>query len=73
VLAGPDYLLLKKIALRCKKLREERSLTQEDVINDTGIHIGRIETGKRDVSISTLKKLCKYFDVSMSEFFRGIK
>ncbi len=68
-----DNIFLKKIALRLKKLREEYGLTQEDVINDTGIHIGRIETGKRDFSVSTLRKIAKYFNISIQEFFKGIK
>jgi hypothetical protein len=37
--------LLHKIVVQIKLLREERSLTQEDVYNDTGIHIARIELG----------------------------
>lgn len=36
--------LLTSIAIVLKQLREERSLTQEDVYNDTSIHVGRIET-----------------------------
>jgi hypothetical protein len=34
---------------------------------DTGIHFGRIEQGERDVSITTLKKLAYYFDLSLSQ------
>ena len=41
-----DEILISKVALELKKLREMNNLTQEDVYNDTNIHIGRIESGK---------------------------
>ena len=68
-----NNVFLKQISLRLKKLREKRNLTQEDVLNDTGIHIGRIETGKRDFSITTLQKLSDYFQITPSELLKGIK
>lgn len=73
MLVEQDKIFLRKISLRFKKLRELNNLTQEDVLNDTGIHIGRIETGSRDFSISTLRKLAKYFNVSPAEILKGIR
>jgi len=64
-----DEKFLKQIALRLKKLRENHNLTQENFIHDTGIHIGRIETGKRDLSATTLIKICAYFKISPQDFF----
>ena len=63
-----DELLI-KLANRVKELRIAKNLTQEDAYNDTGIHFGRIERGKRDVSFSSLKKICDYFELSLEEFF----
>lgn len=63
-----DELLL-KLASRVKELRIEKNLTQEDAFNDTGIHFGRIEQGKRDISFTSLKKICDYFNLSLIEFF----
>ena len=40
-----------------KELRTEEDLSQEDVYNDTNIHIGRIETAKTNVTVSTLSAL----------------
>jgi transcriptional regulator with XRE-family HTH domain len=67
-----DEILLSKIVLRLKKLREKKGVSQEQVYNETDVHIARIETGKNNLSVSMLSKLCKYFDISLAEFFKGI-
>ena len=64
--------LLKKIAHKIKALREKHNITQEQFYNDTSIHIGRIETAQSNVSVSTLDAICKYFRISLAEFFEGI-
>lgn len=66
-----DPTLLLQIAKRLKALREMRNLSQEAVLLDTGIHIGRIETGKLDVTVSTVKRLCEYFEISLTDFFEN--
>ncbi|MBW7914749.1 MAG: helix-turn-helix transcriptional regulator [Taibaiella sp.] len=68
-----DQELLDRIAARLKDLREEKGMSQEDVYNETDIHIARIETAKVNVSVSTLSKLCAYFRISLTEFFRKIE
>ena len=68
-----DSKLLQKIALVIKKLREEAELTQEDVYNDINIHIGRIETAKANLSVSTLSALCKYFNIKISDFLKKVE
>ena len=68
-----DTKLLQKIALVIKELRDARNLTQEEVYNDTNIHIGRIETAKANLSVSTLSALCKYFKIRMSEFHKRVE
>lgn len=68
-----NIVLLKKIAAVIKELREANNLTQEDVYYDTGIHIGRIEAYKVNISISTLKELCDYFEISLTDFFNKIE
>lgn len=65
--------LLTAIGNKVKALRESRGLTQEQVFNDTGIHIGRIENASADIRVSTLEAVCKYFKVSLSDFFKEIK
>lgn len=65
--------LLQKIALVIKQLREDKEVSQEEVYNDTNIHIGRIETSKANVSVSTLSALCKYFKIKISDFFKKVE
>lgn len=65
--------LLKKVALRIKQLRKEHKITQEVFLYDTGIDIGRIESIRRDISLTTIDRICKYFNISISEFFKGLE
>jgi transcriptional regulator with XRE-family HTH domain len=68
-----DKKLLQKIAIIIKELRTEGNLSQEDVYYDTNIHIGRIETAKANVTVSTLSALCKYFKISLSDFHSKVE
>lgn len=62
-------ILLKELARKIKELREKKGITQEEFFNDTNIHIGRIETGKYNYSISTLDAICKNLGITLQEFF----
>ena len=64
-----DHNLLVSIALVLKELREIRGVSQQDVYIETNVHIGRIENGRVNPSVSTLAVLLKYFKVKMSEFY----
>jgi transcriptional regulator with XRE-family HTH domain len=68
-----DNKLLKKIAVVVKQLREEKELSQEEVYNDTNIHVGRIETAKTNISVSSLSALCKYFKIKLSDFMKMVE
>ena len=67
-----DEILLKKVATRIKELREAKNITQEVFYNDTDIHIGRIELGNQNISISTLYHICKYLDIRLEDFFKDL-
>lgn len=60
---------LLKLTSKVKKLRVYKGVTQEIALIDTGIHFGRIEQGKRDISYTTLVKLCKYFQIFLEKIF----
>jgi len=66
-----DNSLLQKIAIIIKELREEKGVSQEEVYYD--IHIGRIETAKANLSVSTLSALCKYFKIGISDFHNKVE
>lgn len=68
-----DDKLLIRIAKGIKDLREERGLSQETVYHELEVHIARVETAKINVSVSTLSKLCGYFGITLSEFFKRIE
>ena len=68
-----DIALLKKIATVLKEIRLANKLTQSDVYYDTGIHIGRIESFKVNLSIVTLSTICNYFEITLVEFFKRIE
>ena len=65
--------LLAKIAQRIKQLRMDKGISQETFYIDTDIHIARIETGKTNVTVSTLNDICIYFGISLTDFFTTIE
>lgn len=65
--------LLLSIAQRIKQLRVEKGVSQETFFIETDIHIARIESGKSNITVSTLSDICKYFEISLSDFFSTIE
>lgn len=66
-------ILLRHIAVVLKGFRVAENLTQSEVYHDTGIHIGRIESFKIDITVSTLLAICNYYGVSLTDFFRKVE
>ena len=64
-----DTNLLEAIACRLKVLRAGKGVSQEVVYEDTGIHIGKIETAKYNITVSTRSRLCNYYGPTLKEFF----
>jgi transcriptional regulator with XRE-family HTH domain len=58
-------LFLGELARRLKALREERHLTQQEVYDATGVHVGRLESGKRNVALLTVAVLCRYYRIEL--------
>jgi transcriptional regulator with XRE-family HTH domain len=71
-LSNSDDAFKKKVALQIKNLRRQNQVTQERFYSETNINIARLESGKIDIRLDTLRKVCYYFDVSMTGFFQGI-
>ena len=67
------YCFTKKNCNCLKEIRLANWLTQNDVYYDLGIHIGRIESYKVDLSIITLNTVCNYFEITLVEFFKKVE
>mgnify|MGYP000807445819 CR=1 FL=1 len=66
-----DFFIGQVVAgLRAARL--ERKLTQENVRFDTDLNIGRIESGRHSISLTTLADLCDYYNVPLEDFFKKI-
>lgn len=68
-----DIALLRAIATRLRELRKAKGVSQETVYEDTGIHIGKIETEKYNITVSTLARLCRYYGISLKTFFERLE
>ncbi|MGJ9414231.1 helix-turn-helix domain-containing protein [Aeromicrobium sp. CF4.19] len=63
---------LRQFGRRVRSLRTARSLSQEQLAHDAGLHravIGFIERGERDVGISHVWPLATALGVSVTELF----
>lgn len=61
------------LGLAVKARREELGLTQEQLANDTELHqrwISNVETGKRNPSYGSLRRLAAGLDLTASELLR---
>lgn len=59
-----------RLAKRLKQLRAERGLTQAVLAKRAGVtlsYIGRLEIGKHDPQLSSLRKLAKALKVTVGE------
>ena len=64
---------LKTIILTIKEVRKKHGVTLETFYFDTGIHLARIGQGKTNISVSTLSKICNYFEISLVDFFKEVE
>lgn len=59
-----------RLAKRLKQLRAERGLTQAALAKRAGVtlsYVGRLEIGRHDPQLSTLRKLAKALKVTVAE------
>ena len=68
-----DDILLSQVTNKLKELRKEKGVSQLRVLIDTEIHVSRIENKNYNLTLSTLSLLCKYYGVSLTEFFDSIE
>jgi DNA-binding Xre family transcriptional regulator len=61
-----------EVVYRLQRLRRERGYTLQEVYDATGIHIARLEASKANMTVMTLAALCRHYEVTLSDFFRGL-
>jgi len=67
-----DREISQSFGLRIKALRRAKGLTQEKLAERAGLHwkfISLIETGKSDVTLTTISKLAHALDMDITDFF----
>lgn len=61
------------IARRLMELRKKTGILQAKAAADMGMNIGSVEAARKDISISSLEKLCSYYGVTLAEFFEELE
>ena len=62
----------KQLGQSIRKLRQNKTLTQENLSLESGIsrsHIAMIEAGRRDLTISSLFKISRALEIPLFEIF----
>jgi transcriptional regulator with XRE-family HTH domain len=63
-----------KVGARIAQLRQEKQLSQQKLAVDANLertHLTHIEKGRKNISLSTLEKVIKGLEISVSKFFEG--
>lgn len=70
-----DANIQKSFGMRCKELRAGLGCSQEQFANLIEMdrsYYASIEVGRRNVSLSNLKKIADGFQISIAELMRGV-
>jgi transcriptional regulator with XRE-family HTH domain len=68
-----DSKFLVNLGARIKELRLKRNMTQNDLAFQCGFEkasMSRIESGKTNITVLTLKKISSVLNVEVHEFFK---
>jgi transcriptional regulator with XRE-family HTH domain len=69
----PRTELLPLIRSNLKIIRTTRKLSPADVFVATSINIEQFENDTADIDLELLEKLCGYYQVPISRFFRAME
>jgi len=64
-----------RLGRKLRLLRSKRGWTQQQLADMTGIgrvHVSELENGKREAGLKILERLASSFEMSISEFLKGI-
>lgn len=62
-----------KIAEKLKMIRKQAGLLQKPVTRETGVNVGDVEAELTNLSITTLDRLCRYYGITLTEFFKELE
>ena len=65
----------RQLGERLRHLRQERGFTQEGLAEACGVHrahLGEIERGEVDVTVTTLQRISYGLEISVSSLLRGV-
>lgn len=68
-------MIQKEFGNRCRELREDLGLSQEKFalkINMDRTYYASVETGKRNLSLTNIKKIADGFGISLEALFKGV-
>ncbi|MEG9883171.1 MAG: helix-turn-helix transcriptional regulator [Hyphomicrobiales bacterium] len=69
-----DREKLKHLGNHIRQMRNERSISQEELAELAGVHrtyVGTIERGEKNVTILSIGKIAAALGVTISELFQG--
>ena len=62
--------ILQKVAQRLKEIRNQKGVSLQEICDETGINVARIEALHQNITIDTLSKICDYYEINFAEFFK---
>lgn len=69
-----DRANLKNLGKRIREMRNERSISQEELADIAGVHrtyVGILERGEKNVTVLSAAKIASALGVSVSDLFEG--
>ena len=72
-MARRDEKAIRQVAERIRQLRKEHGLTLDALHEDTGLHVKNIESKGMNITISSIAIICRYFEISLEDFFKGLE
>ena len=64
-----DEILYKMIIERMKDLRNSHNHSQEYVVENTKLDISHFETGRSVPSLTSISIFCKFYNITLDDFF----
>lgn len=69
-----DREKLKKLGTRIRKIRVEKSISQEELAELANVHrtyVGMIERGEKNLTVLSIQKISSALGISISDLFEG--